>query len=852
MKKNIRKDLGNQEDEVIITKENKNKKKVKKHKKRGNNGLKIPRTVQESIPYEAVYQNGIIEIEPGIYSKSYKIEDVNFQIASDDEQENIFNRYIDFLNSFDSDVKLQLCIFNRNMNITEVEDKVLIKMQNDELNEYRDEYNEMLIEKMKEGNNNLTREKYIVATIMADDIELAMAKFSKIDSEVSSSIKRINNVETSPMTSIERLEILADIYNDTNTKVDFYNKFNIPKKNKEDYKEVHRIDRKDEEDSIESFNFSLLYQMGLSTKDIIGPSSIKVQSNYMQIGQKYVKTLFLDNLPTFINSNVLTDISEITANMLVSLHFNKLRPDKATKLLKNQLININASVIEAQKRAAKSGYSSDLISPELLKAQNEAQELLNDVTTRNQSLILTTFVFSIFGDTLEEVNKSIVELKTVIGKHMCQIKELSFQQEAGFNSALPLGKNYVYVDRLLTTESTAIFIPFSAQELKQKQGMYYGLNAVSKNLILFNRKNSKNGNGVILGTPGSGKSFTAKREMLNVILNTNDDIYIVDPEREYYPLAKLLGGEVIKIAAGGTSYLNPLDMDINYGNDDDKKTDPIAMKCDFISGLCETMSGDRRSLSANQKSIIDRCVRILYKDYLDHMEEVQRVNKNITCDIAYSPTLKDFYEMLQTQPEPEAISLALAIERFCVGSLDTFAHQTNVKKHNRFLVYDIKDIGESMKELGLQVCLNTIWNQIIDNKKYGKYTWFYLDEFYLLTKTESSAAYLEQVYKRARKWFGIPTGITQNVGDLLDSPHANTIISNCEFILMLNQASIDRAKLASLLQISPTQLSYVTNSDPGQGLMYTGKAIVPFIDKFPTNTKLYKVMTTKPDEIKVD
>lgn len=808
------------------------KKTAKKNKKGNKQPLKIPKTVQDTIPYLAIYKNGIVEVDRGIFSKSYRLEDVNFKIATDEEQRNMFDRYVDFLNSFDSDVHLQLTIFNRNMDEGHVQEKILIPYHKDNLNEYREEYNGMLIDKMKEGRNNIVKEKYISITIQAKDVEDAFTKFSKLDSEVSASIKRINGQDVPPMSAIERLEVLADIYADKDDNIEFYKKANIAGKN------------------VETFDFSWMIKQGLTTKDIIGPASFTFTKDHSQIGNKYARSYFIDNLPTWMNANVLSDITEINSNMLVSINFNKLRPDKAMSLLKNQQININANVVDAQKRAAKAGYSADLISPELLRAQKEAQDLMDDITSRNQSLILATFVITLIANSLDELEKNAELLKTVIGKYMCQIKALNYQQEKGLSTSLPLGRCDVYTDRLLTTESAAIFIPFSTQELSQNNGMYYGLNAVSKNLILFNRKNSKNANGVILGTPGSGKSFTAKREMINVILNTDDDIYIIDPEREYLPLAELLGGEVVRIAAGGTTYLNPMDMDINYGDDDGGKSDPIAMKCDFIGGLCETMSGDKKALSANQKSIVDRCVRILYQPYLNHMRDLQKEHPEITCDITASPTLKDFYEMLLGQPEYESQALALALERFCVGSLDTFAHHTNVSRSNRFIVYDIKDIGEGMKEMGLQVCLNAVWNQIIENKKIGRYTWFYLDEFYLLTQTASSAAFLQQVYKRARKWQGIPTGITQNVGDLLASPQACAILNNCDFILMLNQSPIDKMQLANMLNISPTQLSYITNSDPGQGLIYTGKSIVPFIDRFPTNTKLYKVMTTKPDDLK--
>lgn len=828
-------DLGFEEEFIEERKEEKNKGKRKKTsgKKTKSGIIKIPKTVQDTIPYIAVYKNGIIETNPGEYTKTYKIDDVNFKIATDEEQENIFVRYMDLLNTFDSDIRMQLVIYNRNMDEQKVHKKILLPYGRDNLNEYREEYNEMLQSKMKEGRNNIIKEKYITLSLHATSLDDAFQKFAKLDAELSAAVKRITGTETPPLTTIERLEILSDIFNDNDEANHFYEKANISGKN------------------VETFNYEWMVKQGLTTKDLIGPASFKFSKDYFEIGDKYARSLFLDNLPTFMNSNILSDIAEINTNMLVSINYNKVRQDKAINMLRGLIVNINSNVVDAQKRASKSGYSVDLISPELQRAQQEAQELMDDVTKRNQNLILTTIVITIISETLDELKKNTELLKTTLGKHMCQVKALNYQQEKGMSTSLPLGRCDIFTDRLLTSQSAAVFIPFSSQELTQQNGMYYGLNAVSKNLILFNRKNSRNANGLILGTPGSGKSFSAKREMINVLLNTDDDIYIIDPEREYMPLAKLLDGEVIKIAAGGNTYLNPMDMDINYGNDDEEaKNDPVAMKCDFIGGLCETMSGDHRALTSIQKSIIDRCIRSLYQPYLEHMKEVQRKNPEITCDIKASPTLKDFHEMLLSQAEYDAQLLALAIERFCIGTFDTFAHHTNVSRNKRFIVYDIKDIGEGMKEMGLQVCLNAVWNQIIENKKVNRYTWFYIDEFYLLTQTESSASFLQQVYKRARKWQGIPTGITQNVGDLLESPQAVTILKNCDFILMLNQSSIDKMQLARLLNISPTQLGYITNSDPGQGLIYTGKTIVPFIDRFPQNTKLYSVMTTKPDDLK--
>ena len=416
------------------------------------------------------------------------------------------------------------------------------------------------------------------------------------------------------------------------------------------------------------------------------------------------------------------------------------------------------------------------------------------------------------------------------------------QQEVGFNASLPLGVNKLETKRLLTTETASLFIPFSAQELSQNGGIYYGLNAVSHNLILFDRTKSQNANGIILGTPGSGKSFSAKREIISVLLNTNDDVYIVDPEREYAPLAELFGGEVVRIAAGSKVYLNPMDMDLNYANDDD----PVTLKADFICSLCETILGGKYGLSQSQNSIIDRCVRQIYQPYLNWLN--QHPEKG-SCDLKHMPTLRLLYDVLLRQPEPEAKQIALALERYATGSLDTFAHTTNVDVKKRFVVYDIKDVGSGMKEMGLQICLNDIWNRTISNKqKYNKRTWFYIDEFYLLTQTDSSAKFLQEIFKRTRKWGGVPTGITQNVEDMLVSKEARSIIANCQFVMMLNQAPTDKQELAKMFNISPAQLSYITNADTGQGLIYTGKSIVPFIDKYPTNTKTYAAMTTKLDD----
>lgn len=794
----------------------------KKNDKKKKSGKVIPKTVQRSIPYKAIYQNGIIEDNDGRFSKMYFLEDANFTIAAQSEQEKIFERYGEFLNMFGPEANIQINIFNRNVDKDKYYDAVLLKHQRDGLDDLRDEMNGILVNKINEGKNNLVKEKYLTVSIESDDIVTASSTFARLDTEISLALKKINDAETIPMTIEERLNILYDIYNPM-AEISFSAKTNV------------------DGNENQFFTIDLLSKYGLTSKDILAPASLTFNADYFVCDDVYGRVIFLDTLPTFLSTDLLYEITDMPCRMLTSITYQPIAQEKAVKMLRNQMVNINANVIEAQKRAAKSGYSGNLISPDLMKSQDEAAKLIEAISSKNQKMYFTTITAVLFADNLEELNKDTKTLISSAGKYLVSFKKLKYQQEQGLTTVLPFAQNKIYAQKMLITENAALFIPFTTQELAQKNGMYYGLNAVSRNLILYNRLRSKNANGVILGTPGSGKSFSAKREILNVILGTDADVYIIDPEREYAAMAELLGGEVVKIAPGAKTHINPFDMDLGYADDDD----PITLKSDFIGSLCETIIGGRYGLSPNQKSIIDRCVRRIYIPYIEYM----RKHPELTCDHEHAPTMKDFYDELLNQPEQEAENLALALEIYAVGSLDTFAHKTNINTSNRFVVYDIKDIGTGMKEMGLQVCLNDIWNKTISNKEKHKRTWFYIDEFYLLTQTDSSARFVQQIYKRARKWGGVPTGITQNVEDLLSSKEARGIINNCDFIMMLNQSPADGQELAAMLNISPTQMSYITNSSAGQGLLYTGKSIIPFIDKYPTDTKTFKVMTTTMTDI---
>ena len=495
-------------------------------------------------------------------------------------------------------------------------------------------------------------------------------------------------------------------------------------------------------------------------------------------------------------------------------------------------------------------YSPDLISTDLKDAREQAEALMESLRASEEKLYQFSSSILVLADSKEELDSNIKSVKQLGSKYMLTFSNLTYQQETGFKCALPLCRTDSKVKRILQSNSAALFLPFATKELMQHQGFYYGLNAVSNNMIVINRLNSKNYNGLILGQSGSGKSFAAKREMLSAFLSTTDHIYVIDPDSEYTDIAIALGGSVVKLAPGIKNHINPFDMDIHYSDSEGQdNSNPIPLKSDYICMLCETAVGRRYELSNVERSIIDRVVIQLYGPYIEHMKNDVR-DRSITCDTTASPTMDMFYDALMNQPEPEAQNLGLNMEIYCVGSSDLFSKRTNVDINNRFTVFDIKDIGNGMKEIGLQVCLNHIWNKMIDNKQHGIRTRLYIDEFHVLTKTRSSIEYLQQIWKRARKWLGIPTGITQNVSDLLTSQEAVTIISNTDFILMMSQAPADRLALQEMYHISDAQLAYITNSPAGQGLIYDGQTIIPFVDKFPTNTKLYQIMSSNAEEKK--
>ena len=782
----------------------------------------VPKTVQGSIPYLGVYENGIFQNDENTYSKVYKIPDMNFLIEDTERQKEIFGNFMELLSSFGPEVHVQQVIFNKTIKPAELESKVLMKTQNDKLNEYREEMNEMLIDKMAKASNNIIHEKYFVLSVEADDIVTAKATFERLDREISAGFERVTKTTTKPLTLIERLSLMYDIYN-MDSNVPFYRRTKMKKDN-----------------VMESFNMRHIQKMGLTSKDVIGPSALTFERDYMIIGTTYARAMMVSNLPSFLRGDILTELSNMPFNMLTSVHYRALPQSKAITLLKNKLVDVNANVVTLQKKASRNGYSVDVISPEIKQASQEVESLMGDLTQDNQKLFYTTITAVIFAKTKEELDENTKLFQATAERFVCQAMILATQQEAGLTTALPLGRNKLKVERLLNSRAAAIFLPFGVKELWQDDGMYYGLNGVSKQMILYNRSSAINGNGCIFGVPGSGKSFSAKREIVNVLLHTDDDVFVIDPENEYAGLAKLFYGSSIRIAPGSDVHINPMDMGLDYSAEGD---DPITMKADFIASICEAATGSRYPLTPIQKSVIDSCVKNVYREYIRTLRAEGKSE-----DAKIVPTLRDFYEEVKLQPEPEAHNLALALEKFVEGTQNSFAFRTNVNVNNRFTIYNIKDIGTGMKSIGLQVCLDNIWNKMIANYKKGKRTWLYCDEFHLLTQTEISAKYTQQIWRRARKWNGIPTGITQQVEDMMKTEEGRAIIGNSEFVMMLSMNAYGRAQMQQMYNLTDAEMEYITSSGSGHGLIYNGKDIIPFVDEFPKDTKLYNAMTTKAGE----
>ena len=778
------------------------KKRIVMQKKKDRKAKKIPKSAQQTIPYVEMCKDGICKVNSRLYTKTIRYNDINYQLAQNEDKTAIFENWCDFLNYFDSSIFVQLSFINQKADIREFRKQITIPEQQDAFNDIRKEYSDMLQDQLTKGNNGLLKRKYITFGVEADSIRTAKAKLDRIETDILNNFKTLG-VETEPLSGYERLKVLHDVFN-----MDTHEPFR--------------------------FSYDMVARTGLSTKDFIAPTSFDFrEGKCFKMGRTIGAVSFLQILAPELNDRMLADFLEMDSNITVNFHIRTIDQAKAIKSIKSKITDLDKMKIEEQKKAVRSGYDMEIIPSDLATYGGEAKRLLQDLQTRNERMFLVTIILMNTAATRQKLKSAIFQTASIAQKYNCALKRLDFQQEEGLMSSLPIGLNQIEIERGLTTSSTAIFVPFTTQELFQGgEALYYGLNALSNNMIMVDRKRLKNPNGLILGTPGSGKSFSAKREMTNAFLITEDDIIVCDPEAEYYPLVQKLGGQVIRISPISTDYINPLDINVNYSEEEN----PLTLKSDFILSMCELIVGGKDGLQPVEKTIIDRSVRMVYQDYLsDPVPEKM-------------PILEDLYNILRDQKEPEAQRIATALEIYVHGSLNVFNHRTNVDVNNRFVCYDIKELGKQLKKLGMLIVQDQVWNRVTINRAQHKSTRYYMDEFHLLLKEEQTAAYSVEIWKRFRKWGGIPTGITQNVKDLLASREVENIFENSDFVYLLNQASGDRKILSSALNISPSQQNYITNSNAGEGLIFYGSTIVPFKDNFPKDTMLYRIMTTKPEE----
>ena len=769
---------------------------------RKNDG--VPQTAQQSIPFDRMFPDGICRVGLDYYTKTVQFQDINYQLAQQEDKTEIFEEWCAFLNFFDSSVKFQLSFENMATDVSDFEKSIKISHKNDGFDDVRDEYSEVLLHQMEAGNNGLTKTKYLTFGINAESMKTAKPRLIHIETDILNNFKRLG-VQAKSLNGSERLELM--------------------------HRQFHIGD-----DAKFHFDWKYLTGSGLSVKDFIAPSSFAFPTGrYFQIGDMYGCMSFLSIDASDISDRLLADFLSMESSQIVTMHIQSVDQNEAIKTIKHTITELDRSKIEEQKKAVRAGYDMDIIPSDLATYGKDAKALLKELQSQNERMFLLTFLVMNTGKTKQELENNVFQATSIAQKHNCNLVRLDYQQEQGLMSTLPLANNLIEIQRGMTTSSTAIFVPFTTQELFQSgdEALYYGLNALSNNMIMVDRKKLKNPNALILGTPGSGKSFSAKREIANSFLVTDDDIIISDPESEYSPLVARFGGQVIKISPTSDQFINPMDINMNYSDDDN----PIALKADFILSLCELIVGNKDGLRPVEKTVIDRCIRQIYQKYFENPEP-----ENM-------PILGDLYQALLAQEEPEAKHVATALEIYVSGSLNVFNHRTNVELTNRLVCYDIKNLGKQLKKIGMLVVQDQVWGRVTENRSQGRSTRYYMDEMHLLLREDQTAAYTVEIWKRFRKWGGIPTGITQNVKDLLASKEVENIFENSDFIYMLNQAVGDRQILAKQLNISPHQLSYVTHSGEGEGLLFYGNVILPFVDRFPTNTELYRIMTTRLSEV---
>lgn len=760
--------------------------------------FKVPKGIQDAIPITAIYDDGIFKVGKDKYSLTFRFTDINYAVASRKDKEDMLIKYGELLNSLDSGATSKITIVNRRLNRMEFERSILIPLQGDDLDVYRKEYNDMLLDKAT-GANAVVQEKYITISIYRKTLEEVKSYFDRVEAELAHHFDVLGS-KCVRLSTDERLRIFHDFY------------------------------RTGEE---ASFHFDLKEscRKGHSFKDYICPDSMELENDYFKIGNRYGRVLFLREYATYIKDSMVAELTDLNRNLMLSIDVVPVPTDEAVREAESRLLGVETNITNWQRKQNQNNNFSATVPYDMELQRKEMKEFLNDLINRDQRMMFSVLTMVHTAETKEQLDSDTEAILTTARKNLCQFGILRFQQLDGLNTVMPFGVRKIDSFRTLTTESLSVFMPFLVQDIYHEDGIYYGQNVISKNMIIADRKQLLNGNSFILGVSGGGKSFAAKGEIINQVLAGDADIIIVDPEREYGRLVRAMGGEVINISATSPNHINALDMSKEYGDG----ANPVILKSEFIMSLCEQLIG-RNGMGPQEQSIIDRCTSLVYHDYQKNGYKGQ------------APTLQDFRNELLAQEEPEAKEIALAIELFTQGSLNTFAKPTNVDTENRLICYDILDLGKQLMPIGMLVVLDSILNRIIENRAKGKNTFIFIDEIYLLFQHEYSANFLFTLWKRVRKYGAYATGITQNVDDLLQSHTARTMLANSEFIIMLNQASTDRAELAKLLNISDLQMSYITNVEAGHGLIKVGSSLVPFANKFPTDTKLYQLITTKPGE----
>ena len=770
---------------------------------RANRTDKKEKSAQDSIPYQRMWPDGICRVTNTRYTKTIQYQDINYQLSQNEDKTAIFEAWCDFLNYFDSSVQFQLSFVNLSASQETFARSISIPPCGDEFDGIRAEYAGMLQNQLARGNNGLIKTKYLTFGVEADNLRAAKPRLERIETDLLNNFKRLG-VVAAPLNGFERLHVMHDIL------------------------------RMDEQEPFR-FSWDWLAPSGLSTKDSIAPSSFEFKTGrQFRMGKKLGAVSFVLILAPELNDRMLADFLDMESSVLVNLHVQSVDQVNAIKTVKRKITDLDKSKIEEQKNAVRAGYDMDIIPSDLATYGAEAKKLLQDLQSRNERMFLLTFLVVNMAPTRRELDNALFTVSGIVQKYNCTLKRLDFQQEDGFLSSLPLGHNGIEIRRGMTTSSTAIFVPFMTQELRMDgEAVYYGLNALSHNVIMANRKKLKNPNGLFLGVPGSGKSFAAKRELVNVFLATRDRIIVVDPMGEYSPLIKRLGGQVIEIAPDSPHHINPMDIDLSFDEEN-----PMALKADFILSLMELIVGGKDGLQPVERTVIDRCVRQMYREHLQDPETSKM------------PTLQTLYDLLCSQPEGEAVRLATALEIYVSGSLNVFNHETNVDLNRRLVCLDLKKLGAGLRTIAMLIMQDLVNSQVSMNFLRGIATWCYFDEFHVLLRDRLTASYCVAIWKMLRKKGCVPSALTQNVKDFLASPEIENIFENSDFLVLLSQAQGDRQILAKQLGISPHQLSYVTHTNSGEGLLFFGNTTIPFVDRFPQNTELYAIMTTRPEDKK--